>query len=319
VREFSNADLEWLIHRQMYLKGIDVLQLEYMPLGQYAGRFRQIPSILFEHDVYFQSVGRQLATTTGLMNRVTAGFEYLRAMRYELKLLPSVDRIQVCSAENGQYLASFLPGLKGRIDPDFRAGIDTSRYPCRFEGRSPGTMLFLGSFRHLPNREALNWFVRDVLPRILAQMPEARLVVVGSDPPPRHALPNQGHAVELRGFVEDVREPLAECAVFVCPILSGSGMRVKLLEAFAAGVPVVSTYIGAEGLAEVDGEYCALADDPQGFADRAVSLLRDREAASAMAARARDVVVRTRDMRVITTRLVEAFRNEVESRRSEAV
>ena len=61
VAEFSNGDLEWLIHRQILLKDIDVLQLEYLPMGQYAGQFRQIPSILFEHDIYFQSIARQLA------------------------------------------------------------------------------------------------------------------------------------------------------------------------------------------------------------------------------------------------------------------
>jgi glycosyltransferase involved in cell wall biosynthesis len=315
VLEFANGDLEWLIHRQILTKSIDVLQLEYMPLGQYACRFRRIPSILFEHDVYFQSIGRQLATMTGLLKRVQAGFEYLRAMRYELRLLPAVDRIQVCSAENGSYITRFLPQLAGRIDADYRAGIDTSLYPYRLDGRVRGTMLFLGSFRHLPNQEALAWFLRHVLPLVLGQMPEARLVVVGSDPPPRHSLPELGDAVDLRGFVEDVREALAECALFVCPILSGSGMRVKLLEAFAAGIPVVSTRIGAEGLAGVDGEYCALADDPAGFADRVVRLLRNEAEAHAMAARARELVVSTRDMRVITTKLVECYRAEVRARR----
>ncbi len=68
--------------------------------------------------------------------------------------------------------------------------------------------------------------------------------------------------LDMLGYVEDVREPLAKYAVFVCPILSGSGVRVKLLEAFAAGIPVVSTFVGAEGLATKDGVICALADDP---------------------------------------------------------
>jgi GT2 family glycosyltransferase/glycosyltransferase involved in cell wall biosynthesis len=241
VREFCNPDLEWLIHRQIYTKRIDVVQLEYMPLGQYAGQFRQIPSILFEHDIYFQSVARQLSNMTGVFRRIQATFEYLRALRYELRLLPRVDRVQVCSTENGQCLLAYLPDLRDRLDADYRAGIDTSRYPFRSDGRAPDTMLFLGSFRHLPNQEALTWFLRFVLPKVVDQIPNARLVVVGSDPPPPHALPNAGASVELRGFVPDVLEPLSGYALFVCPILSGSGMRVKLLEAFAAGIPVVST------------------------------------------------------------------------------
>jgi O-antigen biosynthesis protein len=319
VREFRNADLEWLIHRQIYTKNVDVLQLEYMPLAQYAGEFQQIPSILFEHDVYFQSVGRQLANMRGLFQRISAGFEYLRGMRYELRVVGKADRVQVCSDENGRYLLQFLPQLRGRVDPHYRAGIDTRRYEFRTHGRTPNTMLFIGSFRHLPNQEAMNWFIRHVLPLVLQEIPEARLVVVGSDPPPRHALPAAHRAsIELRGFVEDVRDPLGECSLFVCPILSGSGMRVKLLEAFAAGIPVVSTRVGAEGLAEKDGEYCALADDPASFARRVIDLLQNHDEARSMAARARERVENTRDMRVITSRLVESYRSTVRQKRERA-
>ena len=90
------------------------------------------------------------------------------------------------------------------------------------------------------------------------------------------------------------------CAVFVCPIRSGSGVRVKLLEAFASGIPVVSTTLGAEGLARVDGEFCALADDTAGFAAKVVQLLEDEQAARAMAARARREVEQNWDMAAIT-------------------
>ncbi|MBC7925024.1 MAG: glycosyltransferase family 4 protein [Bryobacteraceae bacterium] len=319
VREFANADLEWLIHRQILLREIDVLQLEYMPLGQYAGNFQQIPSILFEHDVYFQSVSRQLANMPSF-KRAQATFEYLRAFRYELKLLPRMDRVQVCSPENGQLLLSYIPGLRGKLDDNYRAGIDTRRYDFRLNGRTPGTMLFLGSFRHLPNAEALQWFTREVLDLIRQEIPEAKLVVVGSEPPPRHSLPfHSAEAIELRGFVPDIREPLSECAVFVCPILSGSGMRVKLLEAMAAGMPIVSTRIGAEGLAEHDGEYAALADTPEEFAARVVDLLREEPKARSMAQRARDYLIATRDMRAITSRLVESYSAEVARKRARRV
>jgi GT2 family glycosyltransferase len=316
VREFASADLEWLLHRQIYTRAIDVVQLEYTALGQYAQEFRQIPCILFEHDIYFQSIGRGLPGMRGTVRKIKATFEYLRALRYELRILPRFDRIQVCSAENRDYLLSFRPELAGRIDPDLRAGIDTSRYAFRPDGREPFTMLFLGSFRHTPNMEALDWFVRLVLPRVLEQCPEARLVVIGSDPPPRHSLPNASDAIELKGFVPDIHQPLASYAVFICPILSGSGMRVKLLEAFAAGIPVVSTRIGAEGLASKDGEICALADDPAGFAARILDLFRNPQHAQELAARARETVVATKDMSVMTEKLVQNYREAVRQKRS---
>jgi glycosyltransferase involved in cell wall biosynthesis len=106
--------------------------------------------------------------------------------------------------------------------------------------------------------------------------------------------------------------------VFVCPILSGSGVRVKLLEAFAAGIPVVSTRVGAEGLAVNDGEFCALADDPAEFAARVLTLLRDPEVAAAMAERARAEVVENWDMAAITRKLVETYRDLVQEKVAQA-
>lgn len=315
VREFRNADLAWLIERKLYQNRIDVLQLEYTVMGQYTGRYRNIPSIVFEHDVYFQSVGRRLPFIRGMFPRIRARWEYLRAIRYELRMLQTANRIQVCSDDNAAYIESFLPKLRGRVDSGFRAGIDTSRYEYRETNREPMTILFLGSFRHLPNQEALHWFVDRVFPKVREKEQRARLIVIGSDPPPRHSLP-EAEAIELTGFVEDVREPLGKYALFVCPILSGSGVRVKLLEAFAAGIPVVSTRLGAEGLASKDGEICALADDPDQFAAHVVELLSNPEKAAAMARRARANVEEKRDMRRMTNRLVECYRQEVKKMRA---
>ena len=311
VHEFANADLAWLIHRQIYLKQIDVVQLEYAPLGQYLCGFRRIPTMLFEHDIYFQAIARTLEQMPESLAKLKARFEYLRALRYELAMLPRCDRVQVCTRENCDYLAGFLPRMGSRLQDGLRAGIDTTRYEFKPCGREPFTMLFLGSFRHDPNRVALEWFVERVLPLVLERQPRARLVVVGSDAPAHHPYADHGPAIEIRGFVDDVREPLARYAVFVCPVRSGSGVRVKLLEAFASGMPVVSTRVGAEGLAQRDSDYCLLADEPESFAAKVLQLFDNAPFAAQMAARARAEVTAHWDMAAITERLVESYREAI--------
>jgi glycosyltransferase involved in cell wall biosynthesis len=179
-------------------------------------------------------------------------------------------------------------------------------------------MLFLGSFRHLPNTEALLWFTNHVLPLILERRPTARLILVGSDPPPHHFLAHNSGSIELRGFVPDIREPLSRYSVFVCPILSGSGVRVKLLEAFASGIPCVSTRLGAEGLATTDGDPCALADDPAEFADKVIGLLENPEKAAEMAFLARDAVA-ARDMTAMTAKLVQTYYSVLREKRPAAI
>jgi glycosyltransferase involved in cell wall biosynthesis len=316
VHEFQTPEMEWLIQRQILLHGIDVIQLEYTALGQYARRFERLVCALFEHDVYFQSIARALPFIHSPIDRIKARFEYLRAIRFELNLLPRCDHIQVCTLENKTYLESFVPRLGPRIETGLRAGIDTARYPFPGGPRKPFTMLFLGSFRHAPNQVALDWFARSVLPIIVDRLPQARLIVAGSDPPQRHAFPDPANAIELLGFVEDIQPLFSSCALFICPIRSGSGVRVKLLEGFASGIPVVSTRLGAEGLARVDGEFCALADDAQAFAEKTIQLLEDAERARAMAARARREVETNWDMGVITRRLVERYREILRRKRA---
>ncbi len=315
VREFTNPELEWLIHRQLYNKSIDVVQIEYTNMGQYAGPYRQIAWTLFEHDIYFQSIARGLSGMP-LIRRIKASIEYLRALRYELRLLPIFDEIQTCTVENSRELLSFLPALRDRMHHHLRAGIHTADYDFRPTGRQPKTMLFLGSFRHLPNHAALKWFLDEVMPHVLRTEPEARLIVIGSDPPPAHTIPTFNGSVELLGFVPDIRQPLLDYAVFVCPILSGSGMRVKLLEAFAAGIPTVSTRIGAEGFGDQDGQYCALADRPQDFAAAIVALFRDPLQAEAMARRARAFVTAERDMVTMTRELERVYRRTLATKAS---
>lgn len=317
VREFSDPDLEWLIHRKICLDRIDILQLEYTPLIQYAGRFEHLASVVFEHDIYFQSLSRGLAHKTGVA-RAKASVEYLRALHYELSHLPDCDQVQVCTRENREFLASFLPRRAVQIQEGLRAGIHASRFTFQSGGREPGSMLFVGSFRHTPNVEAIEWFVERVLPRILERKPDARLVVAGSDPPPRGLFAKATRAVELLGFVEDIRTELVRRGVFVCPILSGSGVRVKLLEAFASGIPVVSTSVGAEGLARIDGEFCALADDPEEFANKVLDILNCPQQAREMTERARMEVESNWDMPLLTQRLESSYRQVLNEKRRTA-
>ena len=315
VREFADEEFSWAIHRIVFEQKIDVVQIEYTMMAQYAGAFRHLPCMLFEHDIYFQSIARGLRQESELWTRLHHIHEYLRALRYELRALSRATRVQVCSRENAAYLLSFLPQLEPRIDADSRTGIRVDQYRFSLTPREPETMLFIGSFRHSPNVDALRWFITEVLPRVTAMKPNAQLTVVGADRPPALASLLNHPSVRMTGFVPDIREPLAKYAVFVCPILSGSGVRVKLLEAFASGIPAVSTRIGAEGLANVNGELCELADSPDEFARAVVSLFENQEHALAVAARARQKVETENDATIITGRLERSYRKEVEARR----
>lgn len=306
VREFDLPELHALLHRIIFENSIDVLQVEYTHLAQYAETYRRVVTALFEHDVYFQSVGRQVRNANLIANPLP-GLEYLRALRFEVKALEKVDHIQVCTDTNRQYLESFLPGLASRIDPRLRAGIDVSSFPAGRDRRIPDTLLFVGNFRHLPNREGLHWLLNFVMPRILDAHSSTRLRIVGPNPLLLGLPEPLPHWVDLLGPVDDVQTHLRECAVFVCPVLTGSGVRVKLLEAFASGIPVVATPIGAEGLIFPEQPVCAIAESPEDFARSVLQLLANPERGSQMAEAAHRMVVADWDAEKNTRRLVARY------------
>ena len=312
AQSFWDPGLLWKIHRTILLRRIDVVQLEYAQLASYGERFRQIVCCLFEHDLHFQSVQRAIlsGSPAWILGRA---YEYLRALRFEMQALPRFDAIQVCSRQQRTTLAGLL-GDRPPVLDHLRTGIDVSAYPCEIDGREPDTMLFVGNFRHTPNIEGLNYFRQEILPLVRKARPQARLVVAGADAQEslRGSLAVDG--VEFLGSVGDIRDVLLKYAVFVAPILSGSGIRVKILEAFACGIPVVSTTLGAEGLCGGDSGMALIADRPQRFAAAAVSLLSDRRRSSDLAREARREVLSRWDSATAIPRLLSHYSAALETK-----
>ena len=240
-------------------------------------------------------------------------YEYLRALRFERRIVSRFDAVQVCTAENRRYLESYV--WNGAVIREgLRAGIDVERYRFVADGREPDSLLFVGNFRHPPNEQALDFFIDNVLPLVRRERPTAHLTVIGAHAPPGLESRLRRPGVSFLGPVEDIREAFSRYAVFVCPILSGSGVRVKLLEAFAAGMPVVSTKLGAEGLLEDNNDFLLVADAAAEFAAGVVDLLADPQKASGMAARARREVERYWDMKVLTERLEQSYRETLRNK-----
>jgi glycosyltransferase involved in cell wall biosynthesis len=127
-----------------------------------------------------------------------------------------------------------------------------------------------------PNADAVRWFLSEVFDRVRAAVPDVRLVIVGARPPADIAAQSDpGRGIEVRGFVEDIRPLLEEAAATVVPTRAGSGMRVKILEAMAQGLPVVTTTVGAEGIDVVAGTHVLMGDDPETFAEATIRVLSD--------------------------------------------
>ncbi|MDQ1301690.1 MAG: hypothetical protein QG637_1612 [Chloroflexota bacterium] len=138
-------------------------------------------------------------------------------------------------------------------------------------------ILHLGTMFWPPNVAGALWFAREALPRVWREVPDARFVIVGKNPPAEVCALAADPRIVVTGYVADPQPYLAAADAFVVPLFSGGGMRVKILDAWLWGLPIVATPLGAEGIAVRDGESILLAADAPAFAAAVRRLLTDAE------------------------------------------
>jgi len=253
----------------------DVAHLEQVHMAGYRAITQGqwgIPTVLRQENIESHLAERYWRTQTGL-RRAYARLLAARLRRYESAACAAVDRCLAITAEDAARLRDLSPRARVVVIP---AGVDVEAFRPSPQSEQPDTVVFVGSMDWPPNADAALWFYQEVLPAIRRAVPAVQFYVVGKDPPPAVRRLAEDGAVHVTGFVEDVRDYLAQAAVFVVPLRVGGGMRLKLLQALAMAKPAVSTTIGAEGIAVAHGQNILLADSAAAFAQSVVELLRDR-------------------------------------------
>jgi glycosyltransferase involved in cell wall biosynthesis len=244
------------------------------------------PRVIDAMDV-IDVVARDRATAAaGPIDRLRARTDAIKTRGLERAVLPRFDAVAAMSEADAPRLERL--GARRVVVVPNGADVDRIR-PAAAPPAAPPEVLFVGSLLHPPNREGLAWFLREVLPLVRARRPEVRLVAIGrgfAD----HAQGLEAAGAQLVGEVPDTAPFLARASVVIVPILSGSGTRLKLAEAWAAGRPVVATARGAEGYDFTPGEHALVADAPAAFADAILRLLDDGALAARLGAAGRALV-----------------------------
>jgi sugar transferase (PEP-CTERM/EpsH1 system associated) len=206
---------------------------------------------------------------------------------WEPSLGMSADRCIAVSERDKRILLAKKPSLRVDVVPN---GTDTKEYlPSETKPGLPPAVLFVGDMRYEPSVDAVRYFAREILPLIRREVPDMRFWIVGREPAP--AVQGLNHdGVCVTGAVPDVRPYYERCFASIVPLRAGGGTRLKILEAMALGLPVVSTSIGAEGLEASDGEHLLIADEPAEFAARVVRVFREPALGASMAEKARRLV-----------------------------
>ncbi len=244
-----------------------------------AGVEGRVPTVMNFDDIEHVAKRRRIARLPLSPRTLVARAELTGIERAEVATLRAVTRGIVCSDHEREHWRAIDVRTPIDVVPN---GISFDTGPRAVTESSSQTILFIGSYGYEPNIEAAEELIRAVFPRVRRRRPEARLVVAGAQAERLPAFGTERAGVTIVGFVEDVATLYREATVVCCPIRAGGGTRIKIVEAAAWRVPVVSTPLGAEGLGLRHCDEILLAESPEALADACVEVLQDRPRAQAI-------------------------------------
>lgn len=297
----SSQEFERKLVEILSAERFDVVQIEGLEMtrlwsnGWTRARVKGTPRlVLDEHNAEYVLQRRAFEIDLGQPQRWAAAvyslLQWRKLRRYEAQMCRRMDAVVAVSERDRAQLAE----LSGCAHIEVVAnGVDVGYFDdLSFAEAALGeaSFVFTGTMDFRPNVDGVIWFTNSIWPRILQAEPAARFYIVGRNPKPEVMALEREPSVIVTGAVRDIRPFFKAAVLSVVPVRMGGGSRLKILEAMAAGTPVLSTTLGAEGIDITPGVNIAIADDPEGFAAEAVALLRQPDRRLSLAAKARALV-----------------------------
>jgi len=309
VAKYRSAAYRRAIEQLLNDRQFDAIVCDFLPPVVNLPDKLPCPAILFTHNVESEIWRRHAENAGNRAARLLLSEQRRRMARFERDALSRFDLVLAVSDTDRQTFGRLYPGALRTPAHVVQTGVDTA-YFAPVSGTSPGRrahLVFTGSMDWLPNEDAMQYFVREILPRIRQVEPEATLSIIGRSPTPAVKRLADIAGIEVTGRVDDVRPHIAAGAVYVVPLRIGGGTRLKIFEAMAMGKAVVSTTVGAEGLPVTPGGNIVIADEPARFAQAVIHLIRDQDARVRVETAARRLVVERYDWSAVARDFEEAL------------
>jgi polysaccharide biosynthesis protein PslH len=279
-----------------------LVHVDSLDLAQYLSACRDLPVICVHHDIESNLLRRRASLDPAWWRR--AYFQYQAGLMdaVERRHCQGVALNVTCSEHDRSLLTCAAPGARAVVVPN---GVDVDTFrPVETEADG---VAYVGGTTPFPNRDALDFFCHDILPRLRAAGARGPVRWIGSASSEEQHTYMERHGVNLTGYVDDVRPLMAAAACHVVPLRTGGGTRLKILNAWAMGKPVVSTSIGCEGLAAVDGDNILIRDDPGDFASAVIQVLGNRQLQRNLGARGRATAERLYSWDAIARPMLDTY------------
>jgi glycosyltransferase involved in cell wall biosynthesis len=308
VSRFASFKVQDQLRAWFREQRFDVAVCDFLDAAvNFPGRLN-IPGVLFQHNVESEIWRRHAATAGNPVKKMMYGMEFGKMERYERIVVRKFHHVIAVSESDRSLMTKWVDGDRVTVVP---TGVDLSEYRPAPTAVEPGSVVtFVGAMDWEPNVDGVEYFASEIWPAIKADVPEAKLRIVGRNPD-RRVKKWASESIEVTGRVPSVVEYLHQSAVVIVPLRIGGGTRLKIYEAMATGKAVISTTIGAEGLDVHHGRDIMIADDTRSFAQAVIMLLRDRELRQRYERAARETAARC-DWPAIGDRFQEVLQSVVQ-------
>lgn len=279
-----SKQLQQKLDQLLAAESFDIIQCEFPVMAMFRFNSPAI-KIIDSHNVEYDNFKR-MAKVKNPFKKLFYHLEAYKFYREETAVCEQQDALLVTSKRDISIFNQTLPYVSKYLVPN---GVDTN-YFRPFKTRPvPHSMVFVGMMKYVPNYDGITWFLDEVFPKVLEKVPDATITIVGKNPP-QSISSRANENIIVTGFVEDTRPYIEKSAVYVVPLRMGGGTRLKIMEALAVKIPIVTTSIGCEGIDVVNGQSILIADDPDEFADRVLELFANPNRAAGITDRGFELV-----------------------------
>ncbi|WP_281560883.1 glycosyltransferase [Thalassomonas sp. RHCl1] len=303
VRKYFSQELARAIEEKLATEQFDLVHFDMLPLAQYGKLLGNVPYVLNNHNVESLLLKRRAENADSLPEKIFFSNQGKSLHRFEADVCARAKETFVCSQIDADILQELSPAAKISVVEN---GVDTQFFSPGKQEQIENSLVFVGGMGWFPNKDGMIFFMDEVMPKILAKIPDAKLTLVGKSTGvqiPQDVKDN----ITVTGFVDDFRPIVASAAVYILPIRVGSGTRLKLLEAMAMGKAIVSTSVGAEGVNLNADENIIYADDASAFARGIIALLTDSEKNNRFGHSARELATSKYDWDIIANKLLSSY------------
>jgi glycosyltransferase involved in cell wall biosynthesis len=286
--------------------GFDAIHADQLSMAPYAlaaagvaARHGRRPhTVLDQHNAMYLIPRRMADAARSPWMRAVLRREAHLMARYEAATCAAFDRVVTVTDVDREALMGLYVNERPATPAMIPICVDPASVPVQPRREGSARVLFLGGMHWPPNADGARWFAQASWPRVRACLPHAEFWAVGKQPPDELAAPGaEARGLHAPGYVGDVEQAWANADAFVVPLRAGGGMRVKILDAWMRGLPVVSTTIGAEGLAIEPGDNLLLADTPEALAEAVIRVVSEPPLARRLSAGGRATVIKHYDWR----------------------